>query len=149
MIRQATANLRAHGHLYAKTLTIWLQEYPAHCMVWNNFKTCMYQWYERMLQERGGGTLATDGYGGAFNAIQSEETNILTASVVNYAKQSARRSAKVSNLRVQLAAMELNLQPRVENYANNAVYQPPMGPPTGYGAQQEYGFYMPQQQTTV
>ena len=40
-----------------------------------------------MLQERGGETLATDGYGGAFNAIQSEEADILTASVVNYAEQ--------------------------------------------------------------
>ena len=45
--------------------------------------------------------------------------------------------------------MELNLQPRAENYAHNAMYQPPMGPPMGYGTQQEYGFYMPQQQTTA
>ena len=64
LIRQATANLRAHGHIYAKALTIWLREDPAHRMVWNNFKTCMYQQYKHMIKERGGGTLATDGYGG-------------------------------------------------------------------------------------
>ena len=59
--------------------------------------------------------MATDGYGGAFNVIQSEETDILTASVINYAKQSARTSAKVSKINVRLQAMEINLQPRVEN----------------------------------
>ena len=57
----------------------------------------MYQQYERMLQERGGGTLATDGYGGAFNAIQSEETDILAATVVNYAEQTARTPPKSAN----------------------------------------------------
>ena len=51
-----------------------------------------------MLQERGGGTLATDGYGKAFNAIASEDTAILTESVANYAKQSARTSTKVNKL---------------------------------------------------
>ena len=54
MIHQATANLRAHGHLYAEALTIWLHKDPAHRVIWTNFKTCMYQHYERMLQERGG-----------------------------------------------------------------------------------------------
>lgn len=149
LIRQATANLWAHGHLYSKALSKWNREDAAHRMVWTNFKTCMYEQYERMLQAQGGGTLATDGYGGAFNAIQNEETEILTASVVNYAEQSGRVSAEVAELNSRLEAMELNLQPRTDNYANNAMYQPPMGPPTGYGAQQEYGFYMPQQQTTV
>ena len=88
-----------------------------------------------MLQERGGGTLTTDGYGGAFNAIASEETDILMASIVNYAEQSARTSAEVSKLRAQLEAMTMNQQPRVQNFANNAVYQPPMGHPMGYGSQ--------------
>ena len=71
--------------------------------------------------------MATDRYRWTFNAIASEDMDILTAYVVNYAKQSAQTT--------RLAAMELNLQPRAENYANNAVYQPPMGPPMRYGAQ--------------
>ena len=98
MICQAMANLRVHDHLYAEALTILLQEDPAHRVVWNNFKTCMYQQYERMLQERDGWTLSTNGYGGAFNGVQSVETDILMASMVSYAKQLARISAKVSDL---------------------------------------------------
>ena len=93
--------------------------------------------------------METDGHAWAFNAIASEDTEILTESVVNYAEQSARASAKVNELQAQLEAMAMQKQPRVDNFANNAVYQSPMGPPMGYSAQQEYGFYMPQQQTTV
>ena len=56
----------------------------------------MYAQYERMLAERGGGTLAEDGYG-AFNAVASEDTQILTKSLMN-AKQSSRTEAQVSAL---------------------------------------------------
>ena len=53
--------------------------------------------------------MATDGYGGAFSAIKSEETDILAATVMNYAEQTARTSAKVSKLNARLEAIELNL----------------------------------------
>ena len=122
MICQAMENLRAYGHLYVKALAIWLREDPAHCMVWTISKDCMYQQYERMLQERGGGTLVMDGYGGDFNAIASEDTAILTESLVNYAKQSTRTSAQVDKLWPRLEAMVIQQQPRVENFAHDAVY---------------------------
>ena len=76
-----------------------------------------------MLQVRGGGTLEADGYGGAFNAIASEDTAILTETVVGYAKQLARTLAEVGKLRAQLEAMAIQQQPRVENFTNNAVGQ--------------------------
>ena len=116
-------------------------------MVWTNFKTCMYEQYERMLQARGGGTLATDGYGGAFNAIQNKETDAMVATIIDYAERTARTSTEVSEINARLEAMELNLHPRADNYAHNAMYQQPlqpMGPLTEYGSQQEYGFYMTQ-----
>ena len=110
MIRQAMQNLRAHGHLYAKALTICLREDATHCMVWTNFKDSMYQQYKQMLKERGGGTLATDGYRGTFNAIAREDTAILTESVVSYAEQSARTLAQVDTLRAKLEAMAMQQQ---------------------------------------
>jgi hypothetical protein len=149
LIRQATANLWTHGHLYSKAIVEWNKKDASHRMVWTNFKTCMYDQYERMLQARGGGTLASDGYGGAFNAI--EETDALAATVVDYAERVSRTSGEISELNARIEAMELNLHSRADDYAHNAMYQQPsqsMGPPPGYGAQQEYGFYMPQQQTT-
>ena len=93
--------------------------------------------------------MATDGYRGAFNAIASEDTAILTESVVNYAEQSTQTLAQVDELRAQLEAVTMQQQPRVENFAYNAVYQPPMGLLPRYVAQQECGFYMPQQETTA
>ena len=74
-----------------------------------------------------------------------EDTQILLKSLVNYAKRSSRTEAQVSALRAQLTVQQ---QPRVE-VASNDVYQQPMGPPPGYSTHQEYGFYMPQQQTTT
>ena len=68
-----------------------------------------------MLRAKGGGTLEADGYGGAFNAITSEDMAILTETVVGYAKQSARTLAEVEKLRAQLEAMAIQQQPRVEN----------------------------------
>ena len=105
----------------------------------------MYTQYKMMLAERGGGTLAEDGYG-AFNTVATEDTQILTESLVNYAKRSSRTEAQVSALQAQLDAMTMHQQPRVK-VENNAVYQELMGPPPEYGNQQEYDFYMPQQQT--
>ena len=100
-------NLRAHHPLYAKALTNWLGEDLAHCKVWTNFKACMYMQYGRMLRAQRGGILEMDGYGGAFNAIASEDTAILTESVVSYTEQSARTLAEVGKLRAQLEAMTM------------------------------------------
>ena len=60
-----------------------------------------------MLRARGGGTLEADGYGGVFNTIASEDTAILTETVVGYAEQSARTLAEVGKLRAQLEAMAI------------------------------------------
>ena len=54
-------------------------------MVWTNFKKTMNNQYEKILVERGGGTLAEDGYE-AFNAIATKDTKALTKSIVRYAE---------------------------------------------------------------
>ena len=116
MIRQAMQNLQARHPLYAKALTNWLGEDLAHCKVWTNFKSCMYTQYERMLRAQGGEILEIYGYGGAFNAITSDDTAMLMETVVNYAEQSARKLAEVGELQAQLEAMAMQQQPRVENF---------------------------------
>ena len=80
--------------------------------------------------------------------MTTKDTQILTKPLVNYAEQSSKAEAQLSALQAQIEAMTIQQHPRVE-VANNDVYQQPMGPPPGYGAQQEYGIYMPQQQTTA
>ena len=67
--------------------------------------------------------MEADGYGGAFNVIASEDTAIQTETVVDYAEQSAQTLAEVCKLQAQLEAMAIQQQPRVENFANNAVSQ--------------------------
>ena len=88
-----------------------------------------------MLVERGGGTLGEDGYV-VFNVVAMEDTAILTESLVNYAEQPSRTDAQLSALQAQVEAMTMQQHPRVE-VGNNAMYQQPMGPPPGYGTQQE------------
>ena len=58
----------------------------------------MYTQYKRMLQSRGAGTLEAEGCDNAFNAIASEDTEILTGTVVGYAKQSPRTLAEAGKL---------------------------------------------------
>ena len=122
-------------------------------MAWINFKTTMYAQYNRMLAEREGGTLANDVYE-AFNVIATEDTTVLTKFIVRSAKRSARPEARVNILEARMEAMAfqqpvgLELPPQAENFANNVVYQPAMGPPPGFNSHQEYGFYAPQEQTT-
>ena len=67
---------------------------------------------------------------------------------MNYAERLARTEAQVDALQVQLDTMAMQQQPRAKNSTNNSVYQTAMGHPPGYGSQQDYGFYMLQQQTT-
>ena len=98
-----------------------------------------------MLRARGGGNLESDGYGSAFSAITSEDMAVLTETVVGYAEQLARTLAEVGELRAQLEAMAMQQQPRVENFANNAVSQ---ATTYQYGDPQDYGFYMLHEQTT-
>ena len=65
---------------------------PADRMVWTIFNATMYEQYERILAERGGGTFAEDRYE-AFNAIATKDMTALTESIVRYAEQSARSDA--------------------------------------------------------
>ena len=92
LIRQVVKNLREFGYLYIKALGIWNAKDPAHQMVWTNFTTTMYKQYERVLAERGGGTLVDDGYN-AFNVSTAEDTTALTESIVRYAEHLARSNA--------------------------------------------------------
>ena len=85
MIRQAIKKIQALSPLYSKALTNWNRGDPAHCKVWNNFKHCMYAQYNRMLAERGRGTLGEDGYS-AFNVVATEDTQILIKSLMNYSE---------------------------------------------------------------
>ena len=121
IICQAVKNTRVLGHIYIKALTNWNREDPTHQKVWTNFKTCIYTQYEKMPRERGGGTLSEDGYK-AFNAIAMEDIQALTESIVNYAERLSRLEAWVDALQAQLDIMAMQQQPRIENFANNAVY---------------------------
>ena len=114
----------------------------------------MYAHYEKMLVERGGGTLADDGFE-AFNVITTRDMAAFTESIVSYAKRSVRSEAQVSELKAHMEAMAmhqlplgLGLPPQAAFFSNNMVYQPAMGPPPGSNSHQEYGFYAPQEQTT-
>ena len=66
----------------------------------------MYAQYKMMLARRGGRTLVEDEYR-AFIAVATEDTAILTKSLVNYAERSSRTEAQVSTLQAQLDAMRM------------------------------------------
>ena len=106
------------------------------------------------MAERGGGTLAEDGYE-AFNAIATEDTTALTKSTVKYAEQSGRVDAQANGLGACMEAMTMQPQPlglglltQVANFANNTMYQPAVGLPLGFNDHQDYGFYPPHEATT-
>ena len=116
----------------------------------------MYVQYKRMMVERGGGTRDDDGCE-AFNAIATEDTTALTKCIVSYAEWLTRSEARVNEIQACMEAMALHQQPlplglglpaQAAKFANNAVYQPAIGPPPGSNSHQEYAFYAPQEQTT-
>ena len=56
--------------------------------VWANFRQHYITEYEKLLAEGGGTTLGQDGYGGAFNATDTEQDDsTLTESIVRYAER--------------------------------------------------------------
>ena len=79
-------------------------------MVWINSKTTMYAHYEKMLVERGGGTLADDGFE-AFNVITTRDMAAFTESIVSYAKWLARSEARVNELEVYMGEIAMHQQP--------------------------------------
>ena len=129
--------------------------------LWANFRTHYITEYEKLLAESGGTTLGQEGYGGAFNATETNEAS-LTESIVRYAEKTTAAESKVSELENRLAQLEMDGQapsqappPYTGYYAPEAAYftsqqvpptihvSPPQQfgmppPPQQYGGQQTY-----------
>ena len=77
--------------------------------VWANFRKHYITEYEKLLAEGGGTTLGQEGYGGAFQMVNTlEDDASLTETIVKYAEMATMAESKVSNLEQGLAQLEVN-----------------------------------------
>ena len=135
LISYGTIKLSKCGGLYTKAMERWQAKALDDKKLWANFRTHYITEYEKLLAEGGGTTLGQEGYGGAFNATETDNTS-LTESIVRYAERTTAAESKVSELENRLAQLEMDGQ------------APPQAPPpyAGYYAP-EAAYFTPQQQT--
>ena len=92
------------GGLYAKAMERWNIKDLHLQQNWREFKQHFIGEYEKMLTAGGGTTMASEGYGGAYNAMEQEDASSLVGSIVQYAKRASAAEGKVSDLESRLAA---------------------------------------------
>ena len=134
LITYALIKLAGTG-LYSKAIERWSAKTINDRKVWANFRVHMVNEYERMLAEGTGPTVAQEGWGGAFNAVQEqagEDDNVsLLESITQYAERATAAESDVSTLksemgelRAQMAAMMMGGLP-----PNQGAFFVPQGPP--------------------
>ena len=111
LISYGTIKLSKCGGLYTKAMERWQAKPAEDKRVWANFWLHYITEYEKLLAEGGGTTLGQDGYGGAFNATDTEQDDsTLTESIVRYAERTTEAEGKVADLENRLAQLEFGSQ---------------------------------------
>ena len=75
-----------------------------------------------MLTAGGGTTMASEGYGGAYNAMEQEDASSLAGSIVQYAERASAAEGKVSDLESCLAALEMAGPPQSAYFMPQSAY---------------------------
>ena len=85
------------GGLYAKALERWNAKDLHLRQRWVNFKTHFVEEYEKMLAAGGGTSMAMEGYGAGFQAIDDDGSS-LAESIIQYAERANESDHKVSGI---------------------------------------------------
>jgi hypothetical protein len=112
LIDHALIKLSETGGMYTKALETWNGRPPSDRKTWAQFREVMVRQYEKMLAEGSGTTLSQEGWGGAYNAIgtNDDDANSLTESIVKYAERATLAESKVSDLESCLSMLEMGGQ---------------------------------------